>query len=86
MFGWKHKLIWNWKSAWKWASVQFIALGAAVQLALLAFPADLRAYLPDWATHGVVLFCFGAAAYGRVTTRDPMQMATPPQEKPNGPA
>lgn len=81
VFGWQHKLIWNWKSAWKWASIQFVAIGAAIQIALLAFPNDIRNYLPDVMTHGIALFCFVAAAYGRVTTRDPASMANPPQEK-----
>lgn len=80
VFGWQHKLIWNWKSAYKWASIQFVTLGAAIQLALLAFPNDIRQFLPDWATHATALFCFAAAAYGRVTTRDPQQMTAPPQK------
>lgn len=71
MIGWKHTLIWNWRSAYKWASIQFVAVGAAVQIALLAFPDEMRSFLPDWMTHGIALFCFAAAAYGRVTTREP---------------
>lgn len=81
VFGWQHKLIWNWKSAYKWASIQFVAVGAAVQIALLAFPSDIRQFLPDYMTHGIALFCFAAAAYGRVTTRDPATMASPPPPK-----
>lgn len=81
VFGWQHKLIWNWKSAYKWASMQFIALGATLQLALMAFPSEMREYLPDWLTHSLAIGCLAAAAYGRVTTRDPAAMAAPPPPK-----
>lgn len=64
-----HRLIWNWREAYKWMSIQFIALGAAIQLALMAFPDAIRAYLPDPVTHTIAIFCLAAAAYGRVTTK-----------------
>lgn len=65
------RLVWNWKDAYKWMSIQFIALGAGFQLSLLAFPDTIRGYLPDPITHGLAIFCLAAAAYGRVTTQPP---------------
>lgn len=72
----RHHLVLNWRHAYKWVSIQFIAVGVSLQVALLAFPGDIRQYLPDWATHSLALFCLGAAAYGRITTKE-----TPAQQK-----
>lgn len=48
------KLIPNWKSAWKFASVVMSGLGIAITLGLetltsawVAMPADMRAHLPE---------------------------------------
>ena len=65
------KLVWDWKQAWKWASIQFIAISASLQLALLAFPQDIRAYLPDWLTHALAITLLAAAALGRITAQGP---------------
>ena len=65
------QLIWNWRDAWKWASVQVAAVSGALQLAIIGFPDTLRNYLPDWVTHWVALFCFGAIVLARITaTKD----------------
>lgn len=65
------QLIWNWRDAWKWASVQVAAISGALQLALIGFPDTMRNYLPDWVTHWVALFCFAAIVAARVTaTKD----------------
>lgn len=81
MFNWHHTLIWNWKSAYKWASIQFIALGASYQLAIVAFPDTMKADLPPWLIKYGAIFCLMAAGYGRITTRTPDPVA--PQETKN---
>lgn len=60
------KLVDDWKSAWKWLSVQFVAAAGSVQLAVLAFPDTLRQYLPDRITHLVAVLLLGAAVLGRL--------------------
>lgn len=56
------KLVDNWKSAWKWVSIQLAFVGGAVQGAALAFH-DVRDWLGDTVTHiaGAVMF-FGIIA------------------------
>lgn len=60
------KLVANWKSAWKWFSVQFVAAAGAVQLSVLAFPDSIRAWLPDWLTHLLAVALLVAAVAGRL--------------------
>lgn len=60
------KLVANWKSAWKWFSVQFVAAAGAVQLSVLAFPESVRAWLPDWLTHLLAVLLLVAAVLGRL--------------------
>lgn len=59
-------LVPNWKSAWKWFSMQMIALAGAVQIAVLAFPAEIKAWLPDSVTHWTAAGLLGAAVLGRL--------------------
>ena len=60
------KLVSNWKSAWKWFSIQFVAAAGAVQLSVLAFPESVRAWLPDWLTHLLAVLLLVAAVLGRL--------------------
>jgi hypothetical protein len=60
------KLVADWKSAWAWFSVQFVAAAGAVQLSLLAFPDEVRAWLPDWLTHLMAMVLLVAAVLGRL--------------------
>ena len=60
------KLVDDWKSAWKWFSVQFAAAAGAVQLSVLAFPDSMRAWLPDWLTHLLAVGLLMAAVFGRL--------------------
>jgi hypothetical protein len=38
----------NWRGAWRWYSLQAMALSGAVQAAWEVLPADLKQYLPHW--------------------------------------
>ena len=67
-------LIPDWQHAWRWSSVRLIAVGAAVQGTLVAMPASVSQYVPQWAMQGLALFSLGcmlAAALGRITTTEP---------------
>ena len=48
------KLVINWQSAWKWASMRVAAVGIALQAAILAFP-GVKDWLGDTVTHLVGL-------------------------------
>lgn len=66
------RLVEDWRRAWRWSSVRLIAISAALQGALLAFP--LKDYVPGWIIQTVAtgtLFVTLAAAAGRVTTAEP---------------
>jgi hypothetical protein len=60
------KLVNNWKSAWRWFSVQLVAAAGAVQLSVLAFPETVRGWLPDWLTHALAVALLMAAVLGRL--------------------
>ena len=64
------KFVSNWKSAWKWLSVQFVAAAGAVQLSVLAFPDSMRAWLPDWLTHVLAIVLLLAAVLGRLVDQN----------------
>lgn len=65
------RLIPDWRRAWKWSSVRFVAVAAGLQLTLLAFPQQLQAALPEWVVQGTALLCLVGAALGRITTTEP---------------
>lgn len=64
-------LVSNWRKAWRWLSMQLLALAAAAQLAWETLPPDALAVIPpDWRgyiTLGLVL----AAMLGRVVDQGP---------------
>lgn len=68
------RVITDWRQAWKWSSMRFIALGASAQAAVLASDRmGLSAHVPDWVLQALsclALFCILAAGVGRVTTID----------------
>jgi hypothetical protein len=47
-------------------SVQLVAAAGAIQLTVLAFPAEVKSWIPDWATHGLALGLLAAAIFGRL--------------------
>jgi hypothetical protein len=42
------RLVADWRSAWRWFSLQAMVLSGAVQGAWESLPADLKQYLPPW--------------------------------------
>ena len=75
------RLIDDWRRAWKWSSVRFIALGATVQTSVVTCPAQVAQHVPEWVWQGLSVFslvCMLAAAAGRVTTTEPKHDLQPP--------
>lgn len=67
----KIKLVPGWQSAWKWISMQLIALAGTVQLSVLAFPDTMKTWLTDKETHYIALFLLVAAVLGRLVAQPP---------------
>ena len=44
----QHKLVWNWKDAYRWFSMKALALIAAIQGVILAMPATWQGELVPW--------------------------------------
>lgn len=68
--GYRLRLIYDWKQAWRWSSMRFLAVGGVIQGSLLAFPAQLQQYLPPWLLSGLAefaLFCVIAGGVSRIT-------------------
>ena len=59
------KLVDNWKSAWKWLSVQVAIVAAALQAAIVAIP-NLDNWLGDKVTHAVGLVLLLSIVLGRL--------------------
>lgn len=59
------KLVENWKSAWKWVSVQIAIVAAALQAAIITMP-DLDKWLGDTVTHLVGLVLLLSIVLGRL--------------------
>lgn len=59
------KLIADWRNGWRWLSVQFIALAAVLQTALITFPDELRQYVPAGYMKTAVMLCLAGAFLGR---------------------
>jgi hypothetical protein len=59
------KLVENWRHAWKWISIQLVAVGVTLQAGVLAFP-DLKDWLGDTMSHLVGLLILVGIAGGRV--------------------
>jgi len=59
------KLVDNWKSAWKWVSVQIAIVAAALQAAIIAIP-NLDTWLGDKVTHSVGLVMLVSIVLGRL--------------------
>ena len=54
------------RKAWRWFSIQFAALGVAVEIAWRALPPDLISGVPDWAQSVVTVLIFGGVVAGRL--------------------
>lgn len=60
------KLVDGWGQAWRWFSVQAMALALALQGAWAALPDDLKAGAPGWAVSAVTATLLAAGILGRL--------------------
>lgn len=73
----------DWKQAWRWSSIRFLAVGGVVQGSLLAFPVQLQQYLPSWVLRSLAefaLFCVIAGGIGRITTMEKLNEPSKPSQ------
>ncbi len=60
------KLVPDWRSAWRWFSVQAFGLIIALPMVWAGLPADLKAYIPkEWGIYVVIGIAL-AGAIGRL--------------------
>jgi hypothetical protein len=59
-------LVREWKRAWRWFSVQAMALTLALQGAWMALPEDLKAHVPGWAVTAISLALLALGLFGRL--------------------
>lgn len=67
----KWELVDEWRSAWRWISVNCMVLAAALQGAWMNLPDDMKAALPQNAVHWSSLALLVLGVAGRVTQQGP---------------
>lgn len=75
------RLINDWRRAWRWSSMRFLATGAAVQVAVVTCPDKVAQHVPEavWSVLSVfALTCTLLAGLGRITTTEPSHDPEPP--------
>ena len=71
----KVQLVDEWKSAWKWFSVQSMVLAGSIQGTWLAVPADLKTKVPESWVQGVVISLLVLGTIGRLVKQDKQDKA-----------
>lgn len=61
----------EWHRAWRWFSVQAMALAVAVQGAWAAFGDDLKQNVPHWLVTTITLCLLAAGIGGRLVRQSP---------------
>lgn len=54
------------RSAWRWFSIQFAALGVALEAAWRFLPPDLTSNVPEWVQSTITLLVFSGVLVGRL--------------------
>ena len=65
----KRQLIEDWHQAWRWASVNCMALAAAVQGAWLYVPDDMKSSIPPKLVSGITIILLVMGVVGRLTRK-----------------
>lgn len=60
------KLVDDWKSAWKWVSVNCMLVATALQGAWIYVPEDLRDDVPHWLISAITMFILVSGIAGRL--------------------
>lgn len=63
----------DWKQAYKWLSVNCMALAAAIQGAWVYIPDDMRQSLPQHTVSIITMVLMGLGIFGRITTKQDRQ-------------
>ncbi len=67
------RLIPDWRKAWKFGSIQFLAVGGACQLTLVTLPAKVAEHTPEWIMQSLSIggvACVFLAGLARVTKKE----------------
>lgn len=72
------KLIPDWKDAWKWFSVQALAVLVALPLVWASLPADLKAFVPDGWERWILIAVAAAGLIGRIIDQNRQPPAPAP--------
>lgn len=64
-------LVPDWRSAWRWFSVQALAILAALPLVWMALPSDAKGFLPDNLEPWVLFALAAGGIVGRVIDQQP---------------
>ena len=65
------QLVPDWRSAWRWFSVQALAILAALPLVWMALPSDAKGFLPDNLEPWVLFALAVGGIIGRVIDQQP---------------
>ncbi len=65
------KLKTDWRSAWRWYSMQAMALATALIGAWAALPDEWRQSVPEGLVQGITLVTLALGMVGRLLTQDP---------------
>ena len=60
------RLVPNWRKAWRWFSVQGMALGVALQGAWLSIPEDMKASVPQEWVAAITMALLALGIIGRL--------------------
>jgi hypothetical protein len=61
----------DWRSAWRWYSMQAMALATALIGAWAALPDEWRQAVPEGLVQGITLVTLGLGMVGRLLTQEP---------------
>lgn len=66
------RLVPDWKSCWRWFSVQLMAVSAAIQATMMVMPSSLVSYVPEGTMKLLALaFVIGAVGGRLIDQPDP---------------
>jgi hypothetical protein len=63
------RVITDWRHAWKWSSMRFLALGGVIQGAIITTPDAVKEHVPEWVMQGMSCFALWLHDRGRAGYR-----------------
>lgn len=77
----KFELVENWRSAWRWVSVNCMVLAGALQGTWLVLDHDQRASLPPYSVTVLTIAVLAAGVAGRLVKQQPPACPPDPQKE-----